>query len=151
MRIRGRIHAGRTLFLTFSVFKASLIVEGCHWQRVSIAFPASKGDGCMKDTDHPIRHPRVHFGDRASAQRSESYARLNAQDGRGMAACWAGATPLFATGSWPKDRWGRSSPTNRTSGQNVSYRPGFERCSLFPSRRTDILISPRLPQQSRSR
>jgi len=89
MRIRGRIHAGRTLFLTFSVFKASLIVEGCHWQRVSIAFPASKGDGCMKDTDHPIRHPRVHFGDRASAQRSESYARLNAQDGRGMAACWA--------------------------------------------------------------
>ena len=103
MRIRGRIHAGRTLFLTFSVFKASLIVEGCGCQRVPRASRASKGDGCMNDTGHRIRHPRVHLGDRASAQRSESYLRRNAQDGRGMAACWAGATPLFATGSWPKD------------------------------------------------
>jgi len=75
----------------------------------------------MKDTNHPIRHPRVHRGGRASAQRSESYVRQDAQDGRGMAPCWAGATPLFATGSWPKDHWGRSSPINRTSSQNVSF------------------------------
>jgi hypothetical protein len=128
MRIRVRNRAGQTLFLTFSVFKASLVVEGCQWQRVSIAFPASKGDACMKDTDHPIRHPRVHLGERASAQWSGSYARQNDQDGRGMAPRWAGATPLFATGSWPKEHWGRSSPISRTSGQSVSlHRPGFER------------------------
>jgi hypothetical protein len=48
---------------------------------------------------------------------------------------WAGATPLFATCSWPKDHWGRSSPTNRTSRQYVSFEgAGFERCSLSPSR-----------------
>ena len=115
MSIRGRNRSGQTLFLTFSVFKASLIVEGCGCQRVSSVFASWKGDGCMKDTDHPIRHPRVHLGDRASAQWSESYARQNAQDGRRMAACWAGATPLFATCAWPKDHRGRSSPTNRGS------------------------------------
>jgi hypothetical protein len=152
MRIRGRNSYGQTLFLTFSVSKASLIVEGCGCQRVSIVFASWKGDGCMKDTDHPIRHPRVHLGDRVSAQRSESYARQSAQDGRGMAPCWAGATPLFATCSWPRDHRGRSSPINRKSDQNVSLdRPGFERCSLFPSRRKGILFPLRLPQQSRSR
>jgi hypothetical protein len=152
MRIRDRNSSGQTLFLTFPLSKASLIVEGRGCQRVSSVFASWKGDGCMKDTDHPIRHPCVHLGDRASAQRSESYARQNAQDGRGTAAYWAGATPLFATCAWPKDHWGRSSPINQTSGQSVSLdRPGFERCSLFPSRGKDILFPPRLPQQSRSR
>ncbi len=60
MRIPGRNSSGQTVFHTFSVFKASLLVEGCQWQRVSIAFPVSKGDGCMKDTDHPIRHRSRH-------------------------------------------------------------------------------------------
>src|ERR1700745_40690 len=32
-----------------------------------------------------------------------------------MAACWAGATPLFDTCVWPKDHRGRSSPINRRS------------------------------------
>ena len=67
----------------------------------------------MKDTDHRIRHPRVHRGDRVNAEGSESYARQNSRDGRGMAPCWAGATPLFASVPWPKDHWGRSSPTRR--------------------------------------
>jgi hypothetical protein len=110
MRIRGSNSSGQTLFLTFSVSKASLIVEGCGYQRVSSVFASWKGDACMKDTDHPTRHPRVHLGDRVSAQGSESYARQSAQNGRGMAACWAGATPLFATYPWPKDHRGRSSP-----------------------------------------
>jgi len=47
MSIRGRNRSGQTLFLTSSVFRASLAVEGCQWQRVSIAFSPSKGDGCM--------------------------------------------------------------------------------------------------------
>jgi hypothetical protein len=53
-----------------------------------------EGDAYMKDTDHPIRHLCAHFGDRASARWRGSYARQNAQDGCGMAPCWAGATPL---------------------------------------------------------
>jgi hypothetical protein len=124
----SRTHScSQTLFLTFPLSKASLIVEGRGCQRVSSAFASWKGDGCMKDTDHRIRHPRVHLGDRASAQRSESYARQNAQDGRGTAAYWAGATPLFATGSWPKDNGvapaqpiGRALKTFRWTGRGSS-------------------------------
>ena len=56
----------------------------------------------MKDTDHPIRHLRVHPGDRANAQARESCARQNGQDGRGMAPSWAGATPLLHTLPWPR-------------------------------------------------
>ena len=161
MRIRGRNSSGQTLFLTFSVSKASLIVEGCGCQRASSVFASWKGDGCMKDTDHPIRHPRVHLGDRASAQRSESYARQNAQDGRGMAACWAGATPLFATGAWQKDHWGRSSLIDRTSHslgrspqiKTVSIAPGSSRRAADPwtfhaSRIGEIAPSiPRIPRR----
>jgi hypothetical protein len=132
MRIRGRNSFDKTFFLTFSVSKASSIVEACGCQRVSSVFASWKGDGCMKDTDHPIRHPGVHLGDRASAQRSESYARENAQYGRGMAACWAGATPLFATCAWPKDHWGRSSLTNRTSGQTFPWTGRGSSDAVFP-------------------
>jgi hypothetical protein len=55
-----------------------------------------EGDAYMKDTDHPIRHLCAHFGDRASARWRGSYARQNAQDGCGMAPCWAGG-PHFCT------------------------------------------------------
>ncbi len=67
-------------------------------------FAARKGDGCMKDTEHPVRHPRVHLPDRASARRKRGCARQEAQFGRGMAPSWAGATPFFATCSWRKNR-----------------------------------------------
>jgi hypothetical protein len=56
-----------------------------------------KGDGCMKDTDHHIRHSCGHLGDRASPQRRESCARQKGQTGRGMAPSRAGATPLLHT------------------------------------------------------
>ena len=61
MRTQGRIRPVQTLSSTFSVFEASLVLERRWWQSVLIAFPRWKGDGCMKDTDHPIRHPRVHL------------------------------------------------------------------------------------------
>jgi hypothetical protein len=67
---------------------------------------AWEGDGCMKDTDHPMRHPRVHLSDRASARRTRGCARPNGQYGRGTAPSWAGATPLRCHGN----RGGRSSP-----------------------------------------
>jgi hypothetical protein len=102
MRIRGHDRSGQTLFLTFSVSKASLEVEGSQSQGVSIAFSPSKGDGCMKGTNHLLCHPCVHLDDRTSAQCSGSYARQKAQDGRGVAPRWAGATPLLHTVPWPK-------------------------------------------------
>jgi hypothetical protein len=67
MNVLVHIQAGRNLFLNFSVFEASLMVEAQRTQLVSIAFSRREGDRCMKDTDHPISHPRVHLGDRANA------------------------------------------------------------------------------------
>src|SRR5271166_3145548 len=61
MKLLGHIRTGQPLFLPFSFFKASLIVGGCRVQRVLAAFPAWKGDRCMKDTNHlgrdDSRHP----------------------------------------------------------------------------------------------
>jgi len=65
---------------------------------------ARQGDGCMKDTVHPVRHPRVHLPDRASVRRRIGCGRQNGSYGRGMAPSWAGGTPLFATCSWRKNR-----------------------------------------------
>src|SRR5437773_4349948 len=72
------------------------------FQRASIAICGREGDGCMKDTDHRARHPRVHYPDRASARRKRGCARQKAQFGRGVAPSWAGATPLLAAKGWPK-------------------------------------------------
>ena len=55
-------------------------------------FATREGERCMKGSVHPVRHPRVHLGERASAQARESFARQNGQNGRGMPPCWAGAT-----------------------------------------------------------
>jgi len=67
----------------------------------------------MKDTDHPMRHPRVHLPDRASVRWRRGCARQEAQSGRGVAPSWAGATPLRCHGN----RGGRSSPTSRSGHQ----------------------------------
>jgi len=67
----------------------------------------------MKDTDHPIRHPRVHPGERANAQARESCARQKGQNGRGMAPSWAGATPLLHTVPCPKVTRGSLQPNKK--------------------------------------
>jgi len=84
---------------------------------------AWEGDGCMKDTDHRMRHPRVHLSDRASARRARGCAEPNGQYGRGMAPSWAGATPLFATCSWRKNRG--VAPAHTFSEKRVSGRGGI--------------------------
>jgi hypothetical protein len=67
---RGRVSVPRPkyLFLTFSVFKASLVVEG---SMVSNLFNVSllwEGEACMKDTDHCVRHRDVHQNNCASVR-----------------------------------------------------------------------------------
>ncbi len=47
-------------------------------------FAGREGDGRMKDKDHHIRHPRGHFGDRASAQGTRGCAWRDDQFGRGQ-------------------------------------------------------------------
>src|SRR6266568_4678045 len=67
-------------------------------------FATREGERCTKEPVHPVRHPRFHPGERANAQTRESCARQNEQNGRGMAPCWAGATPLFRLSAAQKVR-----------------------------------------------
>lgn len=66
----------------------------------------------MKDTDHPIRHHRVHLGDRASAQWSESYARQNSNG-------FANAVQLGVSGL-PKGTTAQFSQDNVTPGSTTT-------------------------------
>jgi len=61
-----------------------------------------QGEPRMKDTDHRLVHPRVHHPDLASAARRRDCTCRDTRFGRGMAPCWAGATPLFGTVPCPK-------------------------------------------------
>jgi len=72
-----------------------------------------KGDGCMKDTVHPTRHPRVHLGDPASAPRRRTCARRNGDSGRGQNTVLGGSDPTFGGFQPPKPKWGRSRPSRR--------------------------------------
>ena len=74
-------------------------------------FAVREGERSMKDTVHPAVHRSVHFcGERklCGALRLRFTRRLILDTGKTPE--WAGATPLFATYSWRKNRWGRSSP-----------------------------------------
>jgi len=113
MRTQGRIRPVQTLSSTFSVFEASLVLERRWWQSVLIAFPPWKGDGCMKDTDHPIRHPRVHL---AFEQLPEGEAVAHGET-VSLAAEWhrvgLEGDPTFAHGSLAKVTRGSLQPTKR--------------------------------------
>ncbi len=59
--------------------------------------PAGNGDGCMKDTDHPVSHPRSHLGDRPSVGRTRASAWCGDQFGRGQNTVLGWSDPTF----WP--------------------------------------------------
>jgi len=75
----------------------------------------------MKDTDHPIRHPRVHLDDRASAQGTRSCAWSDYQFGRGQNTVLGWSDPTFGHGSVPKVNHGSLQPNqgNRASDCSV--------------------------------
>ena len=65
-------------------FRGPLNSVGLNYFKEPRLFAARKGDGRMNDTDHPVRHPRVHLPDRASARRRRGCARQEAQFERGV-------------------------------------------------------------------
>jgi hypothetical protein len=54
MEAQARSRAGRDLCFTFSVFEASVVVEGKDPDDFQSPFLARKGDGYVKDTDHHV-------------------------------------------------------------------------------------------------
>ena len=66
------------------------------------ANPSSEGERCMKDTDHPIRHPSVHprLSGRVRSQRS--CAGCDDQFGRGQNTGLGWRAPLLCTFPCPK-------------------------------------------------
>ncbi len=71
-----------------------------------------KGDGCMRDTDHHIRHPRGHLGDRVSAKWTNGCAQRDDQFGRAQNTELGWSDPTFAYGSVLKVSRGSLQPNN---------------------------------------
>ena len=67
----------------------------------------------MKDTDHHMRHPRAHHGDRASAQGTKGCAWRDDQFGRGRNTVLGWSDPTFAHGSVPKVSRGSLHPNKK--------------------------------------
>lgn len=61
-----------------------------------------KGDGCMKDTDHHLCHPRRHLANRAGAQGTRGCAWRDDQFGRAQNTVLGWSDPTFAHGSVAK-------------------------------------------------
>ena len=57
---------------------------------------AREGDVCMKDTDHPTRHPRVHPGDGKCPKDKKLQHGANDQFGRGQNTVLGWSDPTFA-------------------------------------------------------
>jgi hypothetical protein len=74
---------------------------------------AQKGDACMKDTDHRVRHPRVHLDDQVTAQRTRACAWRDDQFGRGQNTVLGWSDPTFAHGSVPKVSRGSLQPNRK--------------------------------------
>jgi hypothetical protein len=62
----------------------------------------SEGDGCMKDTDHPIRHPSVHLRISTRVRNRRSCTCHDDQFGRGQNTGLGWSDPTFAHVSVPK-------------------------------------------------
>ena len=62
----------------------------------------SEGDGCMKDTDHPIRHPSVHLRISRRVHSRRSCAWYDDQYGRGQNTGLGWSDPTFVHVSVPK-------------------------------------------------
>jgi hypothetical protein len=62
----------------------------------------SEGDGCMKDTDHPIRHPSVHLRISRRVRNRRSCTCRNDQFGRGQNTGLGWSDPIFVHVSVPK-------------------------------------------------
>jgi hypothetical protein len=72
-----------------------------------------KGDGCMRDTDHHIRHPRGHFEDRVSGKWTNGCAQRDDQFGRAQNTELGWSDPTFAHGSVPKVSRGSLQPNKK--------------------------------------
>jgi hypothetical protein len=67
----------------------------------------------MRDTHHHIRHPRGHFGDRASAQGTRGCSWRDDQFGRAQNTELGWSDPTFAHGSMPKVSRGSLQPNKK--------------------------------------
>ena len=77
----------------------------------------------MRDTDHHIRHPRGHLGDRVSAKWTSGCAQRDDQFGRAQNTELGWSDPTFAHGSVPKVSRGSLPAQQETSfgtrGENL--------------------------------
>jgi hypothetical protein len=95
-------------------------------------FGGREGEGCMKDTDHPIRHPRGHLGDRASAQRTRGCAWHDDQFGREQNTVLGWSDPTFCHWLVAKRPLGSLQPNQSDERSKHFVQTGIRAIQSFP-------------------
>jgi hypothetical protein len=102
----------QNFLLPFSVFEASLVVDGVDGNEFQSFLPVWKGERRMKDAVHCRVHRSVHpYGERKLLRTQRLHTTRRWILDTGKTQNWAGATPLRCHGN----RGGRSSPGNSES------------------------------------
>jgi len=87
-----------------------------YFKELRSLFATREGDGRTKHTDHHIRHPYGHLGDRASVQGTRGCAWRDDQFGRGQNTVLGWSDPTFAHGSVAKVTRGSLQPDKNFFG-----------------------------------
>jgi len=90
------------LFLTFSVFKASLVVGGSMVSGIFNSSPLWPGDACGKDTNHCVHYSQRHLSACANVKDDKQLSATERAiwTQRGTVLGWR--TPLSHTVPWRK-------------------------------------------------
>jgi hypothetical protein len=99
------------IVLSVFIFRGLFVWKGSTMAIYFLPVPTWKGDGCMKDTVHHMRHHRDHLGDQANAQGTRGCAWRDDQFGRGQNTVLGWSDPTFAHGSVPKVSRGSLQPS----------------------------------------
>lgn len=99
-----------------SRFQDGFSIDESHLCRASAS---CEGDGCMKETDHPIRHPSIHLRIFGRARQRRSCAWRDSQLGRGQNTGLGWSDPTFGPVTVPKVIRGSLQPVGATSARRV--------------------------------
>ena len=94
--------AGCTLFLTFPVFKASLVVGGSMVSKFLNASPLWPRDDCAKDTNHCVRNSRRHRSGHTTVREKKQLNRTERTIWTRLGTVLGWSDPTFAHGSVAK-------------------------------------------------
>jgi hypothetical protein len=115
-------------FATSGHARESIVPESPHSHAAFLSIQRdspSEGDGCVKDTDHPVRHPSVHLRISRRVRNRRSCASRDDQFWHGQNTGLGWSDPTFAHVSVPKVARGVAPAQLRGDRAECFVRPTF--------------------------